>query len=163
MHLFKENLMKESTIIKNPKNFLTWSKKIFKYKTTKKYKKLKISKNIQKELNLHGDYSSKFLIQKLDSLRCLKDKKIEYNFTEISLGDHIKSKIKNTIKKSLGDFYFKKKKNFNELKVKKLDNGIRSKEVKNMIIKLNSLLKVNIKSKVHVNQISENVVEVETK
>jgi len=163
LHLLKKNLMKESTIIRNPQNLLTWSEKIFKNKDLKKYKKFKISKNIKKELNLYGNYSSKLLIQKIDNLKCTKDKKIKYSFTEISLGEHIKSNIKNTIKKIFGDFYLKKKKNFNQSKVKKLQSGIRSEDIKKIIIRLNNLLSIDIKSRVQVDQISENVVEIETK
>ena len=41
------------------------------------------------------------------------------------------------------------------------NKGIKSREVRNTITKINKLLKLNIKSKIHVKQISENVVELE--
>ena len=46
-------------------------------------------------------------------------------------------------------------------KPKKTGNCIQSKEIKNTIKKFNKLLKLNIKSKIHVKQISDNVVEIE--
>ena len=68
----------------------------------------------------------------------------------------------NTIKNILGYFTLKKKIIFNDFKVRKLDNNIQSKEIRIIINKFNKFLKLNIRSKVQVNQISENVVEIET-
>ena len=91
----------------------------------------------------------------------LKIEKIEYKFPEITLKDKIVYKVKNTIKDIIG--YFSLKKLFSMiLKLEKLDNSIQSKEIKSIINKFNKLLKLNIRSKVQVNQISENVVEIET-
>lgn len=161
LHLYKENLMKEAKIIKNPKNFLIWSREIINKKISKKNKDIAISKKIKHELNLNKDYSSKILVEKLNSLICKKDEKIIYNFAEVTIKDELKIKIKNLIKIFFGYFYLKKKIIYNEFKVKKLNNGIKSREVKNKIEKLNKLLKLNIKSKIYVNQISDNVVEIE--
>tara|TARA_B110000971_G_scaffold203333_1_gene223799 strand:- start:2040 stop:2873 length:834 start_codon:yes stop_codon:yes gene_type:complete len=161
--LYKENLMQESKIIKKPRNFLSWSKDIINKRINKKNKDIKISREIKKELNLNKDYSSKILVEKLDSLMCKKDEKVNYNFAEITLQDKFMFKIKNMIKFFFSYFQFKKKVIFNDFKVKKLNNkGIKSREVRNTITKINKLLKLNIKSKIHVNQISDNVVEVET-
>ena len=158
IHLNKPNLMKESKIIKDPKKFLLWSQKVIKKKNTK----FTVSKNIINELNLNEGYSSKILIDKLYSLDCVKDERIKYKFLEITTKGKIIYKVKNTIKSILDYFSPNKKIIFNEFKVKKLDNGIQSKEIKSTINKFNILLKLNINSKVHVNQISENVVEIET-
>ena len=152
--------MKESKIIKDPQKF-TSSQKILK-KNNKKNIKFQVSKNIINELNLHEGFSSKLLIDKLYSLESAKDEKIEYKFLEITFKDKIVYKVKNTIKDIIGYFSFKKKIIFNDFKVRKLDNSIQSKEIKSIINKFNKLLKLNIRSKVQVNQISENVVEIET-
>mgnify|MGYP006075112803 FL=1 len=155
--LYKENLMKSSKIIKNPKNFLAWSKGVF----NKKNEDIKISKKIKNELNLDKNYASQVLVKKLDSLMCETDEKIDYNFSEITLKDKFIFKIKNTIKYFFSFLQFEKKVIFNDFKVKKMNKGIQSKEIKNTIKKFNKLLKLNIKSKIHVKQISENVVELE--
>ena len=156
--LYKENLMKSSKIIDNPKKFLDWSKEVF----NKKNKDIKMSKKIKKELNLNKDYSSQVLVKKLDSLICETDKKIYYNFSEITLKDKLIFKIKNTIKYFFSFLQSEKKIIFNDFKVKKLNkDGIKSKEIKNTIKRFNKLLKLNIKSKIHVKQISDNVVEIE--
>ena len=162
IHLNKPNLMKESKIIKDPQKFLLWSQRILKKKNNKKNIKFQVSKNIINELNLHEGFSSKLLIDKLYSLESAKDEKIEYKFPEITLKDKIVYKVKNTIKDIIGYFSLKKKIIFNDFKVRKLDNSIQSKEIKSIINKFNKLLKLNIRSKVQVNQISENVVEIET-
>ena len=162
VHLNKPNLMKESKIIKNPENFLLWSQKILKKKDYKKNIKFKVSKNIINDLNLHEGYSSRLIIDKLYSLGSAKDERLKYKFLEITFKDKIVYKIKNTIKDIIGFFNFKKKIIFNDFKVRKLDNSIQSKEIKSIINKFNKLLKLNIRSKVQVNQISENVVEIET-
>lgn len=155
--LYKENLMKSSKIINNPKEFLAWSKEVF----NKKNKYIKMSKKIKKELNLNKDYASQVLVKKLDSLICKKEEKRDYNFLEITLKDKFMFKIKNTIKYFFSFLQFKKKTIFNDFKVKKLNKGIKSKEIRNTIKKFNKLLKLNIKSKIHVKQISDNVVEIE--
>ena len=101
------------------------------------------------------------IIEKIDSLKCKKEQKINYNFAEITLKDEIKNKTKNSIRKILSHIFLKEKTIFNELKVKKLEKGIRSKEIKDTIKRFNKLLKLNIKSKIYVTQISDNVVELE--
>ena len=130
-------------------------------KNNKKNIKFQVSKNIINELNLHEGFS-KLLIDKLYSLESAKDEKMKHKFLEITLKDKIINKIKDTIKNILGYFTFKKKIIFNDFKVRKLDNNIQSKEIKIIINKFNKFLKLNIRSKVQVNQISENVVEIET-
>ena len=153
--------MKESKIIKDPQKFLLLGQRILKKKNNQKNIKFQVSKNIINELNLHEGFSSKLLIDKLYSLESAKDEKIEYKFPEITLKDKIVYKVKNTIKDIIGYFSLKKI-IFNDFKVRKLDNSIQSKEIKSIINKFNKLLKLNIRSKVQVNQISENVVEIET-
>ena len=158
LHLNKPNLMKESKIIKDPKNFLLWSQKILK----KKNVKLKVCKNIINELNLNEGYASKIIVDKLNELECIKDEKIKYKFSEITFKDRIIYKIKNIIKNILDYFFFKNKIIYNEFKVRKFNNSINYKETKSIINKFNKLLKLNIRSKIHVNQISDNVVEIES-
>ena len=156
--LYKENLMKSSKIINNPKEFLAWSKGVF----NKKSKDIKMSKKIKKELNLNKEYASQVMVKKLDSLMCETEEKLDYNFSEITLKDKFMFKIKNTIKYFFSLLQFEKKIIFNDFKIKKLNkDGIKSKEIKNTIKKFNKLLKLNIKSKIHVKQISDNVVEIE--
>ena len=161
LHLYKENLMKEATIVKNTKDFLLWSKKALNREINQKNANIKISKKIKKELNLQKNFSSKIIIEKIDSLKCKKEQKMNYNFAEITFKDEIKNKTKNSIRKILSHIFLKEKTIFNELKVKKLDKGIQSKEIKDTIKRLNKLLKLNIKSKIYVTQISDNVVELE--
>ena len=149
---YKPNLMKMSYKVCNPKDFITWAINI----DSKKIKtKNFINYNLKKELNISEELSSKKIVERINFLDCKKDSDFKTYFSENS------SLLLNILSRVLYKFNWKKKKNFNSNKIKKLQSGIKKNEVKKITKKLDKIYNINIDKKIEINQISENVVRLQ--
>jgi hypothetical protein len=54
-----------------------------------------------------------------------------------------------------------KKKDYNKTKVRKIYNGIKNTEIKDIMLKLSKILKLNYLKNLSIKQVSDNVVEIE--
>lgn len=140
-----------SKTIKNEKEFISWSRNL------KKNNIIDQKNMIYKELNIKSKFAAEYIVERLDKLECSKENKVTSFFKEISLFDSFIYKFKNFLTLILRI----KNKDFNKTKIRKIHKGIKNSEIKDIMLKLMKIFKLNYLKKLSIKQVSDNVVEIE--
>ena len=147
----RKNILNCYKIIKNEKELILWAK------NSKKKNINRHKKKINKELNIKSKFAAEYMVDQLDKLYCAKENQVTNFFNEISLIDSFMYNFKNFLAKILGI----KKRDFSKTKIRKIHKGIKNKEIKDIMLKLKKILKLNYLKNLSIKQVSDSVVEIE--
>ena len=147
----RRNILNCSKIIKKEKELISWAKK------SKKNVIIKQHKKINKELNIRSKFAAEYMVEQIDKLYCKKENKLKSFFKEISLLDSFVYKVKNFLSMILAI----KKRDVSKTKVRKIHKGIKNKEIKDILLRLKKVLKLNHLKNLSIEQVSDSVVEIE--